>query len=66
MNRIQQISRDIEIRRLKLQMGIDPAADIDHAIVHRMWRQLNLESLKRRMSDEFLQGRAAPLPHDSK
>ena len=53
MNRIQLLSREIETRNLKLQMGIDPAVDIDHQTVRHMWRELNHERLKKRLSEEL-------------
>jgi len=46
MNRIQMISQELETRRLKLQMGLDPAVHIDAETVRAMWRQLNLERIR--------------------
>jgi hypothetical protein len=39
MNAIQEIS-------LKLQMGIDPAADIDPAMLRSMWNELTEERMR--------------------
>ncbi len=46
MNVIQQISRNLENRKLKLQMGLDLSTDIDTHSLRAMWRQLNLERLQ--------------------
>ena len=43
MNTIQALSRKLETDRLKLQMGLDPALDIDTFTLRAMWRQLQVE-----------------------
>ena len=43
MNRIQILGRKLEADRLKLQMGLDPALDIEMHRLRAMWRQLEAE-----------------------
>jgi len=47
MNDIQRISRTILAERLKLQMGLDPALDIEYSALQAMSRQLQAERLRR-------------------
>ena len=62
MNSIQRISRDIETRRLKLQMGLDPNIDIDNVTVRTVWREPNLEQVKNKLSQQFNAGGLAEVP----
>ena len=54
MNRIQLISQDIQARRLKLQMGLDPSADIEPRKVHEMWRQLVLDRIEAKLNSQSI------------
>ena len=53
MNAIQMISHDIQTRRLKLAMGLDPQLDIDPALVRNMWNEVNHERLKAKLGSQF-------------
>ncbi len=43
MNRIPILGRKLEADRLKLQMGLDPAVDVEMHRLQAMWRQLEAE-----------------------
>lgn len=64
MNRIQMISRDIETRRLKLQMGLGPDLEIDHSALRSMWRALSLEQLRDHLRQKFAGAAFDDLPAD--
>lgn len=63
MNSIQRLSRDIEDRRLKLQMGLAPELEVDHETLHRMWRELSLERVREQLRRKFKETNLEDLPN---
>lgn len=58
------ISREIETRRLKSRMGLDPAAEIDHASLRQMWRSRTQQALNDRLSRQYGDSEFESLPTD--
>jgi hypothetical protein len=65
MNTIQMISHDIQTRRLKLAMGLDPQIEIDPGMVRNMWNEINHEHLKAKLGSQFSAAGAGGTSKDS-